>query len=311
MQFQKAVKRQAKLRLGLDGPSGSGKTYTALVAATALKGTGKVAVIDTERGSASLYADLFNFDVLCLDNFNPHNYIEAIHTAEKAGYTVIVIDSLSHAWEGEGGVLDLHDQAQKRQNTQNSFTAWKDVTPIHRSLVDAMLQSSCHVIATMRTKTEYVIETIEKNGRTVQQPRKIGTAPVQRQGMEYEFTIVGDIDVDHNLVISKSRMATLADAVVSKPNVEWFAQIATWLNSGEAADVEKPAPKPEPAAPKAPAVVSSDGTPYAEMETPQLTARFNQITKTLKNNGLTPEQKAEYEAKRDEIQRVISARSKG
>lgn len=229
--FVKAVRTQARLRMGLDGPSGSGKTYTALVAATALANGGKIAVIDTERNSASLYSDKFDFDVVCLDNFHPQKYIEMILAAEEAGYAVVVIDSLSHAWEGEGGVLDLHDKAVKRQKNENSFTAWKDITPIHRNLVDAMLQSKCHIIATMRSKTEYVLEETESNGRKVQRPRKVGMAPVQRQGMEYEFTIVGDLDTDHNLVISKSRMDEITDAVVNKPDVKWFGKIADWLGS--------------------------------------------------------------------------------
>jgi hypothetical protein len=240
--FQKAIRTQAKLRLGLDGPSGSGKTYTALVAATALANGAKIAVIDTERNSASLYSDKFAFDVACLDAFHPQNYIDLIHTAEDAGYSVIVVDSLSHAWEGQGGVLDLHDQAVKKQKTENSFTAWKDVTPVHRALVDAMLQSKCHIIATMRSKTEYVIESVERNGRTIQQPKKVGMAPIQRQGMEYEFTIVGDLDIDHNLRLSKSRMEQIADAVVTKPDVKWFGQIAAWLNTAVPAPASTPPP---------------------------------------------------------------------
>lgn len=239
--FQKAVKTQAKLRMAIDGPSGSGKTYTALIAATALANGGKIAVIDTERGSASLYSDRFDFDVAVMDTFSPLKYVELIEEAEQAGYAVIVIDSLSHAWEGEGGALDMVDDAAKRSQSKNSFTAWKDVTPLHRRLVDAMLQSKCHIIATMRSKTEYVIEEVERNGRKVQTPRKIGMAPIQRAGMEYEFTIVGDMDLDHNFIVSKSRMAELADAVETKPDLKFFKKIVDWLNSGTPA--QEPAPK--------------------------------------------------------------------
>lgn len=239
--FQKAVKTQAKLRMAIDGPSGSGKTYTALIAATALANGGKIAVIDTERGSASLYSDRFEFDVAVLDTFSPLKYVELIEEAEQAGYAVIVIDSLSHAWEGEGGALDMVDDAAKRSQSKNTFTAWKDVTPLHRRLVDAMLQSKCHIIATMRSKTEYVIEEVERNGRKVQTPRKIGMAPIQRAGMEYEFTIVGDMDLDHNFIVSKSRMAELADAVETKPDLKFFKKIVDWLNSGTPA--QEPAPK--------------------------------------------------------------------
>jgi hypothetical protein len=247
--FQKAVKTKAKIRLAIDGPSGSGKTYTALIAATSLADGGKIAVIDTERGSAALYSDKFNFDTATLDTFSPQSYIELIRFAEQAGYSVIVIDSLSHAWEGEGGVLDMHDQATKRQKTQNSYTAWADVTPQHRALIDAILQSKCHVIATMRSKMEYVQEK-NSDGRTV--IRKVGMAPIQRQGMEYEFTIVGDMDLDHNFAVSKSRMDKIADMVVAKPGAAFFDGIAGWIGSGAdapvpPAKVSRPEPEPQPA----------------------------------------------------------------
>lgn len=229
--FQRATKRQARLRMAIDGPSGSGKTYTALVAAFALAGEqGKVAVIDTEHGSASKYADLFPpFDVLELATFHPQLYVDGIAAAEEAGYQVIVIDSLSHAWEGEGGVLELHDQATKRSQSGNSFTAWKDITPIHRKLVEAMLQSPCHVIATMRSKMEY-IQTEDEKGRKI--IKKVGLAPIQRQGIEYEMDVVADMDLEHNMVISKTRCFAIADQVVSKPAVAWFATLRTWLSDG-------------------------------------------------------------------------------
>lgn len=235
--FSKATKKRSKARIAIDGPSGSGKTYSALIAAKVLADGGKVAVIDTERGSASLYSDEFDFDVLELNDFHPQNYIDAITAAERGGYAVIVIDSLSHAWEGQGGVLDLHDKAVKKQRVENSFTAWKDVTPIHRQLIDAMLQSGCHIIATMRAKTEYVLESVEvSGGRTIQRPKKVGMAPVQRQGMEYEFTVVCDMDTDHNLMVSKSRCRALSDQLVNCPSASFWRTLLDWLNSGDAPD---------------------------------------------------------------------------
>jgi hypothetical protein len=261
--FVKAEKKRAKLRLAIDGPTGSGKTYTALIAAVALAEGGKIAVIDTERESASLYSDKFDFDTAPLHNFNPKNYIDLIEAAEEAGYAVIVIDSLSHAWEGEGGALDMVDAAQKRSQSGNSFTAWKDVTPLQRRLIDAMLQSKCHIIATMRSKMEYVIEKDEKTGRNA--VRKVGLAPVQRSNVEYEFTIVGDMDTDHNLVISKSRCDFIADAVEKKPDQKFFKRILDWLNSGAP---EKPAaqpePKPEPKAEFTPAATKPTEQPKPE-----------------------------------------------
>ena len=244
-QFKKATKKQVKARVAIAGPSGSGKTYTGLVASTALANGGRIAVIDTERGSASLYSDYFDFDVLELEPpFSPQVYKQAIKAAENAGYGVILIDSLSHAWEGEGGALDLADEATARQRTPNSYTAWREVTPLHREMVDAMLQSKAHIVATMRSKTEYAIEST--NGKT--NIRKVGMAPIQRAGMEYEFTVVGDMDIDNKIVISKSRFAPLQSKVQLKPDINFFKPFVDWLNSGDAevkAEPTKPTPQKE------------------------------------------------------------------
>lgn len=232
LQFTRATKTKIKLRMALDGPSGAGKTYTGLVFATTLAGpNGKVAVIDTERGSARKYADQFTFDVLELTTFAPSLYIEAIKTAESAGYDVILIDSLSHAWEGEGGVLEQHEQATLREPGHNSYTAWRTVTPEHRKLVDAMLASKCHIIGTMRSKMEYAQVEDERGKKTV---KKLGMAPIQRQGMEYEFDIVADMDIDHNMIVSKSRCFAVADDVVKKPGAAWFGKVMAWLDDGNA-----------------------------------------------------------------------------
>src|SRR5690606_5228856 len=134
---------------------------------------GRIAVIDTENNSAALYADECEFDVLNLDTFSPEVYVEAIKAAEAAGYDVLVIDSLSHAWMGKDGALELVDKAAKRYQG-NSFAAWRDVTPLHNQLVDTILQARLHVIATFRAKTEWVLETDPKTGKT--QPRKVGLA---------------------------------------------------------------------------------------------------------------------------------------
>src|SRR5262245_28312049 len=156
MQFKQATKKQAKLRMAIIGPSGSGKTYSALAVGQHLGK--KIAVIDTESGSASKYVGKFQFDVLELESHEPTTYIEAIEAAEAAGYDVLIIDSLSHAWMGRGGALEQVDRIAKRTQSGNSFTAWRDVTPQHNALVEAMLRCKCHLIATMRAKTEYVME---------------------------------------------------------------------------------------------------------------------------------------------------------
>ena len=233
--FGRATKAKAKLRMAIDGPSGSGKTYTALIFATALANEGKVAVIDTERGSSTKYSDLFAFDVIDMrdaferDTFSPEHYRACIEAAEAGDYDVLVIDSLSHAWSGEGGALSMVDAAATRSRSGNSYAAWREVTPEHNKLVDAMLQSSCHIIVTMRSKMEYVLEA---DSRGKQVPRKVGMAPVQRQDMEYEFDIVMDLDDKHTGVVSKTRCAAIDNDVVPKPDAFWFGAVRAWLSDG-------------------------------------------------------------------------------
>lgn len=232
--FKKASKTQSRLRLALIGPSGSGKTYSAIGIAA---GLGKrIAVIDTERGSASKYAGVFAFDTLQLETFHPQRYIDAIAEAEQSGYDVLVIDSLSHAWIGKDGALDLVDAAARRSKTGNSFNAWRDVTPLHNAMIDAILRSKCHIIITLRTKTEYVVEKDEKTGRSV--PRKVGLAPVQRDGVEYEMDVVGELDLENNLSITKSRCPELSGTVTRRPGVDFGKTLATWLSDGSAPAME-------------------------------------------------------------------------
>lgn len=228
--FQKATKEKAKLRACFCGPTGSGKTYSALRVAKSL---GKsVALIDTEHGSASKYADIFDFDVVDLDSHHPENYIEAIKAAGAAGYEVLVIDSLSHAWMGNDGALELVDKAAKRSQSNNSFTAWRDVTPLHNDLVEAILASPCHVIATMRTKMEYVIETVTRNGKTSQVPKKVGLKPIQKDGVEYEFDIVVDFNEEHDAIVGKTRIPAVDGMVINKPGEDFAQVLLKWLNSG-------------------------------------------------------------------------------
>jgi hypothetical protein len=225
MKFEKATKKEAKARVALCGPPGSGKTYTGLSIA---QGLGKkIAVIDTERKSASKYSDLFEFDVLELETFSPDTYVEAIQTAEAAGYDVLLIDSLSHAWIGKDGALEQVDKAKGDRG--NSFNAWRNITPMHNRLVEAMLRCKSHLIVTMRVKTEYVVEVNDK-GKSV--PRKVGLAPVQRDGLEYEFDVVGDLDNKNYLTITKSRCPSLTDRVKEKPGAELGQELLAWLSDG-------------------------------------------------------------------------------
>lgn len=230
MPFTKAVKYGSKLRLALAGPSGSGKTYTALTLACALAGGKPVAVIDTERGSASKYAltkdgQGFDFDVMELTNYNPKFYIDAIHEAEQAGYAVLVIDSLTHAWNSVGGVLEIVDKAAKMSQSKNTFNAWGEGTKIQNQLIDALTRSPMHIIVTMRSKTEYVIEQV--NGKNA--PRKIGMAPVQRADIEYEFDVYAEMTVENTMLVQKSRCSDLSGAVIEKPGAEVAAILDAWL----------------------------------------------------------------------------------
>ena len=221
--FSPAVKHAAKLRLALCGPSGSGKTYSALAIAAGLGQ--RVAVIDTEHGSASRYADEFVFDVLELTSFHPEQYLKALSAAASEGYDVCIVDTLSHAWMGQEGILDLHDKAVKRDKGGNSFTAWREVTPLHNKLIEGMVHASTHLIVTMRSKTEYLMQ--EQHGKQV--PRKVGMAPIQRDGMEYEFDVVGDLDYDHTLVISKTRLRAFDGAVIARPDATMGQALAREL----------------------------------------------------------------------------------
>lgn len=245
MMFQPASRKQSRLRMTIDGPAGAGKTYSALRFAHALANGGRIAYIDTERGSASKYVGEspdgipWAFDVVELTTFSPEKYTELIQLATKAGYSVLVIDSLSHAWEGVGGALEIKD----RQGG-NQWTAWRQVTPIHNRMIDSILQSTCHVITTMRSRMEYVQETGE-NGRVV--IRKVGLSPIQRPGMEYEFDLVCDMDWAHILTVSKSRCPAVADMKIEKPGPTFILPVIEWLNNGAAAPIFS---QPEPAKPE-------------------------------------------------------------
>lgn len=240
--FKKATKLESKLRMAIAGPSGSGKTYTALKIAEGLKNGGRIAVIDTERGSASKYSDLFDFDVCEIGTnpkdpapFHPDRYITAIHEADKAGgYDVIVIDSISHAWKKKGGVLEIVDQAAKKMKIPNSYTAWNEGTPVHDSLIDAILNSSCHIITTMRSKQDYVQDKNEQ-GRTI--IRKVGMAPIQRDDIEYEFDVFGEMDRDHNMITSKTRIPELDERVFAKPGTDVSEIVLEWLKGKKNTEV--------------------------------------------------------------------------
>jgi hypothetical protein len=252
--FQKAVRKRAKARIGMCGPAGSGKTMSALKLAFGIVGpNGKIAVLDTENESASLYAHLGDYDVSVIKPpFTVEKYISGIKEAEKLGYDLLIIDSLSHAWAGTGGILEFVD-AKSESAKGNKFAGWREATPKHNSLIDAMLQSSMHIIGTMRSKTEYILVEDEK-GKKV--PKKVGMAPVQREGLDYEFTLVFDVDQERHIACSSKDRTEIFDGFFGKLTEDHGKSIREWLDSGVA--VQELAGKSEKQQPAEPKFITKD-----------------------------------------------------
>ena len=234
--FKKATKSQAKLRAAIFGPSGSGKTFTSLRVAKGLGG--RVAVIDTERGSASKYSDRFEFDVLELEDQSIEGYVEAIRLAGREGYEVLLIDSLSHAWQT---LLEEVEKLAKAKYRGNTWSAWSEGTPLQRKLVGAILAFPGHVLATMRSKTEW---TTVDDGRGKKSPQRVGLAPEQGKGVEYEFDILIEISTEHIANVIKDRSGKFQDKVIEKPGEELGKDLAAWLSDG----LPSPVPAPDPVA---------------------------------------------------------------
>jgi hypothetical protein len=246
--IKKAERKQAKLRLALTGPSGAGKTYSGLLIASGM--AKKILVIDTENHSASLYVGLPGipeFDVIDIDPpYTIGKYLEAIKLGTDSGYDLILIDSISHAWAGEGGLLEKKGALDVRGG--NSYTNWAPITKEHEQFKAALLHSPLHMIVTMRSKQDYVLEVNDK-GKS--QPRKVGLAPIQRDGMEYEFDLVLDLAMDHNAAVSKTRVKSF-DGRLFTPAIQTGKELLVWLNEGAKTKtdpvnlaVHSPAPQPE------------------------------------------------------------------
>ena len=227
MAFRKAQRKQAKLRLAITGPAGSGKTYSALQLAFGLGG--RIAMIDTENGSGDLYSHLGDYDIATMNQpYDPRKYLQGIHEAEKEGYDIIIIDSLSHAWNGQGGILEIQNKLAESKYRGNSYAAWRDVTPLQNMLVDALITSPCHIVATMRSKTDYV-QSENERGRT--EIRKVGLAPVQREGIDYEFGTVFDLSLNHLAMVSKDRTG-IFDGNVFEVSQDTGKVLRQWLETG-------------------------------------------------------------------------------
>lgn len=222
MQLKKSERNKAKIKMALQGPSGSGKSMSAILLAQGITNgnLSKVALIDSENGSGNLYAHLGSYNVLNLEApHSPERYIEAIEVCEKAGMEVIIIDSISHAWDY---LIDYHSSLPG-----NSFTNWAKITPRQKAFVDKILQCNAHVICTMRVKQDYVLS--EKNGKMV--PEKVGLKAIQRDEISYEFTIVFDIDSKHFAVASKDRTLLFEGKPQFLINASTGSKILHWCNS--------------------------------------------------------------------------------
>lgn len=226
MQLRKATRQKAKIRLGLSAVSGGGKTFSALLIAKGLTGNlSKVAIIDTENGSADLYEHLGDYNVLPLTApYSPERYIDAIKACEAAGMEVIIIDSITHEWDGEGGVLQIADSM-----SGNSFTNWAKLTPRHQAFINAMLQSTAHIITTVRRKQDYEM-TKGSDGKL--KVEKAGLKEVTREGWEYELTINLQLDQKHNAIASKDRTGLFMDKPEFVPSEKTGEMILEWCESG-------------------------------------------------------------------------------
>ena len=294
MAFRKATRKQVKFKGALIGPSGSGKTWSALAIGTSLGG--KVAVIDTEAGSAERYAGDFDFDHDVLTDFSPESYVEKLQEAHAEGYDVIIVDSLSHEW----GRL-LHDV--------DRFGGWKEATPRHDRFVQSLVKVPCHLIATIRAKTMYDVSEVPRgDGRGMRQEIvKLGLGPIQRDNVEYEFDLVGMMDLDNTLRVVKSRISPIpTGSLIDKPGAELAGVLLNWLNEGEEV---KP---PEEATPESIValvkLLMEEGYPQETID-----ARMRQ--RKLEMGAITPEYVADQTAlaqvrlqkKRDEAKKEEAA----
>ena len=259
MKLQKAVKAQSFLRMGITGPAGSGKTWTALEVAKGLKEGARVALLDTEMGSASKYADAFDFDVVEVAHYKPQVVLDFVALCEREGYDVAIIDSVSPFWNGPGGFLEMVDdevaRAKSRTGKSDSFAAWKPVDAAYSRWVLAILASKVHVILTMRAKMAYEQS---KNDQGKTQVVKLGMAPIFRDTFPYELDVVLDMDQDHVGVVSKTRVHRLDEQSHRRPGAAFAGRLVAWLASG-----------PPPVTPEAPVKA-----PHHESFTAEERSRF-------------------------------------
>jgi hypothetical protein len=227
MKLHKAERHQVKLRIGLSGASGFGKTYSSLLLAYGITNDwSKIALIDTENKSASLYSHLGDFNVLSLEeSFAPERYIKAIKLCEDSGMEVIIVDSISHEWQSKGGCLEIHEQLGGR------FQDWAKVTPRHNAFIDSIIQSKCHMITTSRRKVDY---SLDKDGNGKTKVVKLGTQEITRSGFEYELTVNFELLNDKHLVsASKDRTGLFSGKPEFIINSNTGKKLINWCNLGK------------------------------------------------------------------------------
>lgn len=228
-QIQKAQRKKAKLRIGVSGPSGSGKTYSALLLARGITSSwDKILLIDTENGSGELYSDLGEYNVITLEApYTPERYIEAIEAGENAGMEVIIVDSISHEWEGKGGCLEINEKLASAKFKGNTWAAWSETTPRHQRLMSAVTTSRCHIITTARSKTD-MMQTEDKK------VKKVGMKEIQREGFEYELTANFTIDREgHYAIASKDRTGLFIERDPFVISTETGEELIAWNNGGK------------------------------------------------------------------------------
>lgn len=228
MQLRKAERKQAKMRISISGPSGSGKTWSGLVLSRGLVDKWEdIALIDTENKRGDIYSDMGAYNIITLEApFSPERCIEAIHACEKAGMKVIIFDSLSHEWEGPGGALEINENLANAKYKGNTWAAWNETTPRHRALIDTIIQSPCHILATMRSKTD-VIQTEDKK------IKKVGLKDIQREGFEYEMTVSFNIDRETHMALAGKDNTQLFGSDPFKISIETGKQLRSWVESGK------------------------------------------------------------------------------
>jgi hypothetical protein len=241
-QPRKAEKRRVKLKMAVQGPSGSGKTWGALALAKNMWPAAKICVVDTENESASLYADQFEFDTIPLTPpFTTDRYEACVDAIVAGGYDVAIIDSITHQWDGEGGILRRKEELDQRPGS-NSYTNWSTFTPEHQHFIEVLKQAPIHIIATMRSKQDYILT---QNDKGKSKPVKVGMAPVQRDGFDYEFSIVFDVQMDHKANVSKNRTGLFEGKVLNLADKKVAEELRNWVESGKEV-THTPAPtKPE------------------------------------------------------------------